>query len=366
MLENVIDTVENCRYCLMCRHVAPVGHITGQEALTPHGIALVIASQRRGLLAWDADTVDVVYSDPDGGNSRAHCVTDQPLPEAIAAVRARLVAQDLAPAAVYAVDEQLRQWHNPYAAERPTPGEGQGEWALFVGDAGPHLWPTAVEAARSLLQAVGVAPVLIGNGRSNGYAASSLGFPETARQLAQATLDELADSGARALLLLTPGDYFTFHQLYDERLGVALPADVQLVDVVGLLTEQLEAGNLSFRKAEEQAPYAYVDPTHAVRAPLARAVAARELVTAVMPTPPRELFWRRERAHPVGSTSLQFSKPELAAQLTHARLADARESGAELLISEDPGTLAELAKYAADYGLRVQGLYELLADHLAQ
>ncbi len=81
-LQDPIATTENCRYCLMCRHVAPVGHVTHEEAVTPHGIALIVASQRRGLIDWNDDTVGIVYAEPDGGNCRAHCVTDQPLPAA--------------------------------------------------------------------------------------------------------------------------------------------------------------------------------------------------------------------------------------------------------------------------------------------
>ena len=49
MIENVIDTTENCRFCLMCRHVAPVGLITYQETLTPHGIALTVAAHSSRL-----------------------------------------------------------------------------------------------------------------------------------------------------------------------------------------------------------------------------------------------------------------------------------------------------------------------------
>ena len=83
-----------------------------------------------------------------------------------------------------------------------------------------------------------------------------------------------------------------------------------------------------------------------------------------MPGETRELFWRRERAHPVGSTALQFTKPDIAEKLTISRLKDAQESGANILISEDPGTLKKLDELAAGFELRVKGLYELLAEHL--
>ena len=51
MIEDVILTTENCRYCLMCRHVCPVGHVTRLETLTPHGWGLTIASIRRGIVS---------------------------------------------------------------------------------------------------------------------------------------------------------------------------------------------------------------------------------------------------------------------------------------------------------------------------
>src|SRR3990172_7404322 len=269
-IENVILTTDNCRYCLMCRHVASIEHVTHRETLSPHGIALVIASVRRGLLQWNADTVDVIYSAADNGNSRAHCVFDQPLPEAISAVR--------------------------------------GEVALFVGDEAQYLWPATVTTALALLKAVGIAPVLVGVGRSNGYLASSLGLPEIARRLAQATLADLETSRARRMLVLSPGDFFTFNQLYDERLGIEWPDSVQLSELTTFLADCLEGGEIKFKKTTQRSPYTYIDPTHAVRVP-ARHANPRRLLAGVMPGPARELFWRCERAHPLCSTALPFTQP---------------------------------------------------------
>lgn len=363
-LEDVILTTDNCRYCLMCRHVAPVERVTFKESHTPHGWGLIIASVRRGLLQWNADTVDVIYSAPDGGNSRAHCVTNQPLPAAIAAARAQIVEQNQAPAVVYELDKAL-QWGNPFEEQAPEPAEGEGDVALFVGDDAYYLWPQALEGALELLGAAGVEPVLIGVGRNNGYLANSLGLPETAKDLARATHDELAASGAQRMLVLSPGDYFTFNQLHEERLGLQWPAGVQLQEVVPFLAEQLDAGALAFMRSTDDTPYAYVDPTHTVRVP-ARFDAPRRLLASVLSTERRELFWRRERAHPVGNTALQFTKPDISEKLTRARLKDAREAGAQLIVCEDPGTLAHLSRHADEYGLRVQGLYELLAEHLVR
>jgi len=108
-----------------------------------------------------------------------------------------------------------------------------------------------------------------------------------------------------------------------------------------------------------------VDPTHAIRVK-DRHDRPRRLVEAVMPGKRVELLYRRERAHPVGSTALQFTKPDIAEKLTRARIEDAVSAGAQVLITEDPGTLYHLSRYAKEYGVEVAGLYELLAAHLAR
>lgn len=372
IIENPILATDNCRYCLMCRHVCPVGHITRLETLTPHGWGLLIASQRRGLIGWNASSVEKLYSCADCGLCRSHCVTDQPLPDAIAAARAEVAAQGLAPASLYPLNEALLRWGNPFQPAAPQPPSGKGQVALFVGDEALYLWQDGLTAALTLLKAVGVEPVLIGVGRNNGYLASSLGFPDTARGLAEANLADLRATDASTLLVLSPGDLFAFRQLYDERLGLPWPAGVRLQEVTALLAERLAAGALELEglggtesnsDASQSPNYAYVDPPHTVRAP-ERMAAPRSLLAAVMPAPGIELFWRQERTHPAGSTSLKFANPQLADHLTYARLGDAVQSGARLLISDDCGTLHALSVHASRFGVQVQGLYELLAEQL--
>jgi Fe-S oxidoreductase len=363
-IENPIATTENCRYCLMCRHTCPVGFVMQKETLTPHGWGLTIASVERGLLTWNVDTVDVLYSCADCGSCRSHCVTDQPLPDAIAAARAQVVKQNLAPTAVYEVDAALLEWGNPFEKKKPEPVTKRGEVALFVGDDACYTWPSVLEAVQTLLRAAGMEPVLVGIGRNSGYLASSLGLRETAVSLARSNLEEIEATGASRLLVLTPGDYYTFHQLYSERLGITWPEKVEIVEVVSFLAGQLAAGSIRFNASSDGTPYAYVDPTHTVRVN-GRHQAPRQLLEAIMPDPGIKLFWREDRAHPCGNTALQFTQPLISNHLTYARLGDAVKLGTRRVITEDPGCLAQLNRHAPRFGLQVQGLYELLASHLA-
>ena len=362
-LENPIATTENCRYCLMCRHTCPVGFVTNQEALTPRGWGLTIASINRGLLSWNEETVGNLYSCADCGLCRAHCVTDQPLPDAIAAARAEVVAQDLAPERVYELDRALKEWGNPFEQKAPKQVTEQGAVALFVGDDACYLWPSALEAALKLLEAAGVKPVLIGVGRNSGYLASSLGLHETAVSLAQANLEELKASGASRLLVLTPGDFDAFQRVYDERLGIEWPADVDLMEVMAFLAQQTASGKLQFNNGENESAFAYVDPTHSVRVD-GRYQAPRQLLSSIYTNSGVDMFWRADRGHPCGNTALQFTNPPISAQLTQARLTDAVNAGATVVITEDPGCLTELSRHANQFEVQVEGLYELLADRL--
>ena len=364
MLENVIDVTERCRHSLMCRHVCPVGNITRMETLTPHGWAQLVALERRGLSTWNAETVDALYKCADCGNCRTHCVYSNPLPEGIAAARAVVVEKGLALPIVYELGKILQEWENPYVRQRPEAAQGTGDVALFVGDETHLLRPALLEAALKLLSAVGIEPVLIGRGRSNGYLASSLGLPGIAKDIAVANLAELKASGARRLLTLNPGDHFAFGIMYDERLGLRVPEEVELAGVLPLLAGHLGDGSLKLNRAADATVYAYVDPTHSVRVE-GHFAAPRQLLGAILPETPRELFWRDGRAYPSGDLALQFTQPQIADALTQARLADAAGHGATGVVTEGTGSLVHLERHAAAYDLRVTGLYELLAGQLA-
>lgn len=364
MLENVIETTEYCRHCLMCRHMAPVGNITHRETLTPHGLGQLVASERRGMIEWNEDTVDALFADADAGNCRAHCVTDQPLPEALAAVRAKLVDRDLAPEIVYDIKKKFQQWENPYDEQSPEPVEGTGKVALFVGDEARYLSPDALDAALELLQKAGIDPVLVGGGRNNGFIASSLGLSDVAENLAQANLADLEASGAEKLLVLSPGDYFAFSQMYEERLGIEWPEEIELQEVVSFLAEQAESGALEFQQEATDEPYAYIDPTHTVRVK-ERSEAPRALLAGALSGEKRELFWREERAYPCGNLGLAFTHPDIANGLTRERFEDAVKVGAKQVLTDCPGSLHHLNKHKDEYDVKVQGLYEFLVQQAA-
>ena len=359
-LTDYIPVYSGCRFCLMCRHVCPVGRATKREATTPHGWALLIASVDRGQMKWDAEAVDTLYHCTQCGLCWANCVTDQPLPLAIAAARAHVVEAGSAPAAVTELDRRLRQWGNPFSESDPIPASGTARAALFVGASAQHLWPQTLAAARRLLDALGVEYTPVGVGLSSGYLPHSVGLRETARSLAQSALHEVAAAACSQLIVLTAEDAHAFLHVHPE-LGLPLPESVEIVELVALLADGLEAGRLSFRR--DSLSLTYHDPAFT---PLfrPRAAKARRVLAALTSEPLREMFWREARASPGGTAGgLRFTHPTLAAHMTRDRLAEAVATGASVLVTEDPAALAEFSRYA-DGAIRVEGLYELAAERL--
>jgi Fe-S oxidoreductase len=359
-----IEATHGCRYCWMCRHVCPVGHVTHRETHTPHAWALMIDAQSRGTLTWNEDSTNELYACADCGMCRTHCVTDQSLPDAIAAARASVAKSGVAPKAVYTLHEKLQKWGNPYQ-EGTSVKPAKGEVGVFIGDAAAYLGPKVWEAAITLLKAAGLTPVPVGVGRSNGVLASSLGFPDTATAHARAVLADVAAAGCRDLLVLAPGDRYAFERLYRERLNIEWPAGVAVKEVTAVLADAAAAGRLKFRNRTDAPAYTYHDPCHGPRAGHNFAAPRALLALALGASSAVDMFWREQRAHPCGAIGgLEFTQPAIAARLADARLADAASRGAKWVIADDPGCLNHLRGRNKSEGLEVRGLYELLAEQL--
>jgi Fe-S oxidoreductase len=88
------------------------------------------------------------------------------------------------------------------------------------------------------------------------------------------------------------------------------------------------------------------------------------LLAAALGDSARDLFWREHRAHPCGAIGgLELTHPAIARQLADARLHNAANAGARLLVTEDPACLAHLGT-TRHHDVTVTGLYELLAERL--
>ena len=338
----------------MCRHVCPVGHVTSRETLTPHAWALTIESVRRQQLAWNDETAAVMYACADCGLCRTHCVTDQPLPDAIVDARADIVRHGKAPAAVLEFQKHLE-------AALPAVDVPRADRILFVGRERRSAGSTEVAAALRLLDAASLAVEPAGEHASTGLVASSLGLVDLAARLARDLVAAIEASGAREILVLGPADKWTFEYVYPTRLGVPWPADVIVTEVTTALASAHGNGSLHLSRRLGLPP-AYHDPCHSPRTGRDGKAPRRLLGAIYGDQAGPELFWRETRAHPCGAIGgLDITQPDLARRLALARLKDAAHSGAATLVTDDPLCLAHLSANA-ESDVTVVGLFSQLAQ----
>lgn len=377
--QEYLPIYEGDRFCLMCGQACPVRRVTRNETTSPHGWALLVSSVQRGMLQWNAETIDVLYRCSDCGNCQGNCATDRPLPYAIQAARDEVVRLGHAPARVKALDETLQRWSNPYG-EPPRVDTMQvlkDAWdavmqkkrdddsrhnavILFVGDAAHHLKPNVVAAAEKILRAIGDEPIRFREGRSSGYLPYSVGLWETARRLAQETALALQISGAARVVTLSTYDAHALKHIYAE-LGVALPDNVNVTTLVDYLASA-SAGDKLKMQPRNVASYTYHDPAQAVRLK-GHGLNARVLATEAMGSEPREMLYRETIATPVGNSGgLAFTQPALAEILARTRIQEAKDTGAEILLTDDPLDTFTLEKYAD--GIKVLNLFEVMAEQL--
>ena len=349
-----VPTTENCRFCWMCRHVCPVGHVTSRETLTPHAWALTIESVRRQQLAWNDETAAVMYACADCGLCQTHCVTDQPLPDAIVSARADIVRLGKAPAAVLQFQKQLE------SSSRAGPEVPRSDRILFVGREARMSGGPEIASALRLLEAAGLAAQSAGEHASTGLVASSLGLVDVARQSARDLVAAVVRSGVREILVLGPADKWTFEHVYPKRLGVEWPSAVSVTEVTIVLARAWSDGALRLKRLDGPPP-AYHDPCHGPRSGR-DASAPRRLLAAIYGDERPDLFWREDRAHPCGVIGgLDVTHPDIARRLAEARLTDAAASGATTLVTDDPTCLAHLRTHAGSR-ISVVGMYEQLAQ----
>jgi Fe-S oxidoreductase len=338
----------------MCRHVCPVGHVTARETLTPHAWALTIESVRRQQLVWNDETATVMYACADCGLCQTHCVTDQPLPDAIVDARAEIVRLGKAPAAVLELQKYLESTPR---ADIEVPRAAR---ILFVGREARRAGGAEIASALRLLESAGLVAQPAGEHVSTGLTASSLGLVDLAKQSARDLVAAVVAAGVRELLVLGPADKWTFEYVYPARFGVAWPSAVTVTEVTVVLARAFGGGALRLKRVAGPPP-AYHDPCHGPRSGR-DASAPRRLLAAIGGDQRPELFWREHRAHPCGAIGgLDVTHPDIARRLAEARLTDAAASGAPALVTDDLTCLAHLRANAGSR-MPVVGLYGQLAN----
>lgn len=362
-------TIEACRFCFMCRHVCTLGVVTGKESDTPRGKGLILFKALKRYVDYGPDLIDTVYRCCLCGYCQAWCQAGCKPPAAVLAARADLAAQGRAPAAAEQIKKHLLATGNPFgrpAAERfQTLDAGdvfrpRAEVLYYVGCETAYQQPEIARAMLRVLRAAKVDFTVLRDERSTGKPLWLLGYRDEARAMAEQLREQIRATGAKTVVTACPNALDAMTTDY-AALGVDL-GGVEVVHAVQYFERLAEQKRLALRSGAAPTmtllDNGYLGRDHKLFEEPRRLLG--RVGGAV-----REMGWTRALAYSCGEAGGVFRmlEPELSKQLAARVLAEARTTGAELLVTTCPVTKTALSE-AGPEPMRVRDLVELVAEAL--
>lgn len=376
-LKEVADSAYYCGLVGDCRtavrpsagwnKVCPVrGHTPGFEPYFSRGKMLIIRGLLEGKLKLTSQLANVLYQCMVCGGCKAVCFqsTNPDIDFVVSrhidqvkvfeALRADLVDAGLGPMPRHKVFlEWTKKEHNPYMEKyedrikwmdgipqhmKRNILSSKSDIVLFMGCTGPYRQQDLCEAFAKIMDAAGVDFSIIYPGEwCCGSTAFRTGVLDVAEGLMKHNMDAWRKWGAETVITFCAGCYRTIKMDYPQALGEPLP--FRMLHAVEFFEELINEGRLNFKK-EVNLKVAYHDPCHLGRhIGLVDGVydAPRNVLKAIPGIELVEMRRIRENSWCCGAGGgVKSGFPDLAVEMAKDRCLDAREVGADALVSACP------------------------------
>ncbi|WP_130860957.1 (Fe-S)-binding protein [Bacilliculturomica massiliensis] len=337
-----MDTIRACRFCWMCRHLCPVGLVTGREANTPRAKALLLDMEQKGRELMGEYAEDMFQCCLCGACASS-CETGYEPPVFIREARRNIASGGLAPREISdVIGDHLKAGDAPGAAAvrevRSAGAAGTADTLFFRGARLSEKNREMADAFGEILEKAGVSYLMFEEEPADGNELFDL-IGETAevKRTAVRCAEAINGSGAERVVVLNPSSARMFRQEYPAW-GLELSAEVVTATVFA--AELLKSGKVKAERADMEGPVTFHDPCRLAR-DLDETEAARDIIAA-MGCELREMIQSRKITKCCGGTVLASHSPRLAEQTASGRRADADRIGAGSILTACPGCLSVL------------------------
>ena len=348
-------TINACRFCWMCRHLCPVGLVTGKENNGPRAKAMFLdLNEKHGGLK--ADIAPDMYECALCNACAANCETGYEPATYIREARTLLAADGQVPPKVENVIDRLEQTGNLYGADleelvQKPAGKANCATLVYAGATARVKVPENIKALLSLLAKAGVdAELFSGSCGSAAPEYDLLGDVAEVQAVAESCAKALNASGAKQLVVLDPTDAVMFKQKYPAW-GITL--NMEVATATGFVAELIRAGKLQIQA--QTGTVTYHDPCRLAR-DLDETEAARSIIAA-MGYDLAEMLQSKKLTRCCGGQVLAVHSPEITEKMAAARAQDAARTGASILVTACPGCSANLG---GAEGIKVKDIFVLL------
>jgi len=259
-IEKHADVIFACRFCFMCRHLAPVGNVTFREADTPRGKALIAdrVSQDKGAFR-DPDFIETFYRDTLSAACRKHCISSYDEASLVRSMREDIVEAGLEPDRVRKLATTIIESGNPFGAQEKdieiSGAKDKASLLYYIDSYTLHKEYGIARAFMAILKKAGGDFAVLPERKSSGKALLALGYRKHAAEAAVKTAEAIKSTGCKTLVSSCPASFNAFKDDYPE-----LGASLEGIEI--LHSSQFIAGlfaNKALKASGDKPRVSYVD-----------------------------------------------------------------------------------------------------------
>jgi len=336
------DTADACRFCWMCRHICPIGNVTGQERNTARARGLSVSLAMRGTIGLEGDIADNMYECALCSACTEDCATGWDPVIFTRECRKEVVLSGKAPEYVNALLEKFGATGSIYGAEEENAAfaaaakahADKTDMLFYIGEDARHGAKAQAAEAIALLEKANVKFTVLENEPVSGRSIYFLcGDVKEARDIMSAAND--CYNSFKKVVFYDSGDAKTAKQEAKE-LGIS--AGSELVSFPAFLAELIENGAIAPKKGS--AEYSFQDPAALARG-LEDVESGRKVLSACGTL--KDMMLVGKATVVAGHRILNEYIPLPVKLMAEKRWADAAHIGSKLIVTADSGEYMALA-----------------------
>lgn len=327
------EIIDSCRFCWMCRHICPIGNVTGQERNTARARMLALSLVERGAEPLSG-VADNIYECTLCGACTKDCATGWDPVAAVKEVRTELAMNGETPDYIVKLIENIQNFGNVYG-EKAIPAvlakeidklPAKADTLLFLGNDAIYKSPESAIKAIELLKKAGISFTVLKDEPDSGYAMDFLtGKTAETREIAEKCAKVL---DFKTVICYDPADAKIFMREYKEW-GLNLSA--KILTFTAFIAELIENGTLKLKSSGK----AYTVQDSAL---LARDLEETDAVRTIISYcgENREMLCFGKDTILAGNLIMNEYMPDVMKAVAEARWINAKNMNAEILVTENP------------------------------
>jgi Fe-S oxidoreductase len=361
------DHVANCRICFMCRHLCPVGLVTGKESHTPRGRAILMEYSIGAKNAKEIfkSSVPALYECCLCNACADWCETGFDPPLFIREARREAVIEDVLPPNIAPVVDRLLKTGNLYdssdsLAEETASLPEKAEVLVVMGNTALAKTPEIAKALIDILKKAEIDFTVLQKEPPVGGAMYDMVGEIGEVQNVTRKFKEVADgTGCKTIVVLDPMDARLL--MADCPRWNSAPSGT-VRTATSYVAELLESGKLKVEKQCKDLKVTYHDPCRLAR-DLDETEPARQIIAAIG-ADFQEIFLNKKDTKCCGNECLASHAPQYARMTARARIEQAEATKAKTLLVSCPGCFDIFTSGRTEESLQVKDLFVLLNECL--